>query len=72
MTRSITILGSTGSVGRSTVALLDAADPGTFRVEALVAHRDVAGLAIHLRRQGRHGEALKAWKNLFGPMFPLS
>lgn len=31
-----------------------------------------AGLAIHLRRQGRHGEALKAWKNLFGPMFPLS
>ena len=50
MTRSITILGSTGSVGRSTVALLDAADPGTFRVEALVAHRDVAGLAAQARR----------------------
>lgn len=50
MTRSITILGSTGSVGRSTVALLDAAEPGTFRVEALVAHRDVAGLAAQARR----------------------
>jgi 1-deoxy-D-xylulose-5-phosphate reductoisomerase len=50
MTRSVTILGSTGSVGRSTVALLDAAPPGAFRVEALVAHRDVAGLAAQARR----------------------
>ena len=50
MTRSITILGSTGSVGRSTVALLDAAEPGTFRVEALVANRDVAGLAAQAKR----------------------
>ncbi|CAH0261682.1 1-deoxy-D-xylulose-5-phosphate reductoisomerase [Roseomonas sp. CECT 9278] len=49
MTRSITILGSTGSVGRSTVALLDAAPAGAFRVEALVAHRDVAGLAAQAR-----------------------
>ncbi|WP_328733457.1 1-deoxy-D-xylulose-5-phosphate reductoisomerase [Falsiroseomonas selenitidurans] len=45
MTRSVTILGSTGSVGRSTVALLDAAPEGRFRVEALVANRDVARLA---------------------------
>ncbi|MFC0408188.1 1-deoxy-D-xylulose-5-phosphate reductoisomerase [Roseomonas elaeocarpi] len=50
MTRSITILGSTGSVGRSTVALLDAAAPGTFAVEALVAGRDVTGLAAQARR----------------------
>ncbi|OYW08219.1 MAG: hypothetical protein B7Z53_05115, partial [Rhodospirillales bacterium 12-71-4] len=45
MTRSVTILGSTGSVGRSTMALLDAAPEGRFRVEALVANRDVARLA---------------------------
>lgn len=52
MTRTVTILGSTGSVGRSTVALLDEAAPGAFRVEALVAHRDVAGLAAQARRLG--------------------
>jgi 1-deoxy-D-xylulose-5-phosphate reductoisomerase len=52
MTRSITILGSTGSVGRSTVALIDAAAPGTFRIEALVANRDAAGLAAQARRLG--------------------
>jgi predicted nucleotidyltransferase len=28
--------------------------------------------AIHLVRQGRTGDALKAWRELFGPMFPLS
>jgi 1-deoxy-D-xylulose-5-phosphate reductoisomerase len=50
MTRSVTILGSTGSVGRSTVALLEAAPARAFRVEALVAHRDVAGLAAQARR----------------------
>ena len=48
--RSISVLGSTGSVGRSTLALLDAAAPGTFRVEALVAGRDVAALAEQARR----------------------
>ena len=46
--RSITILGSTGSVGRSTVALLEESPPDAFRVEALVAHRDVTGLAVFL------------------------
>ncbi|MGK7866826.1 1-deoxy-D-xylulose-5-phosphate reductoisomerase [Falsiroseomonas sp. E2-1-a20] len=45
MTRSVTILGCTGSVGRSTMALLDAAPEGAFRVEALVANRDFAVLA---------------------------
>ncbi len=29
-------------------------------------------LAIDLARQGKNGEALKAWRTLFGPKFPLS
>ncbi|MFT8242733.1 1-deoxy-D-xylulose-5-phosphate reductoisomerase [Roseomonas sp. BN140053] len=52
MTRRVSVLGSTGSVGRSTLALLDAAPPGTFAVEALVAGRDVAALAEQARRLG--------------------
>lgn len=43
--RRISVLGSTGSVGRSTLALLDAAPPGAFAVEALVANSDAATLA---------------------------
>jgi hypothetical protein len=31
-----------------------------------------AGIAINHVRQGRTGEALKVWRNLFGPKFPLS
>lgn len=31
-----------------------------------------ATLAIHLARQGKNGEALAAWRALFGPKFPLS
>lgn len=31
-----------------------------------------AAHAINLTRQGRNGDALSAWRNLFGPMFPLS
>ncbi|UFN51407.1 1-deoxy-D-xylulose-5-phosphate reductoisomerase [Roseomonas sp. OT10] len=50
MTRRITVLGSTGSVGRSTLALLEAAAPGEFAVEALVAGRDAAALAEQARR----------------------
>jgi 1-deoxy-D-xylulose-5-phosphate reductoisomerase len=45
VTRSVSILGCTGSVGRSTMALLDAAPAGAFRIEALVANRDFAVLA---------------------------
>ncbi len=41
-TRSVTVLGSTGSVGRSTVDLLQA---GQYRVEALVGGRNAALLA---------------------------
>jgi predicted nucleotidyltransferase len=36
-----------------------------------VASRD-ASLAIDHTRSGRNGEALKAWRALFGPKFPLS
>ena len=49
--RTITVLGSTGSVGTSTVDLL-AANPGRYRVHALVGGRNAALLAeqaIHLR-----------------------
>lgn len=35
------------------------------------ASRD-ATTAINLARQGRNGDALKAWRALFGPKFPLS
>lgn len=31
-----------------------------------------ASLAINLIRQGRNGDALRAWRALFGPKFPLS
>lgn len=31
-----------------------------------------ADRAINLVRQGRTGDALRAWRDLFGPMFPLS
>ncbi len=47
--RSVTVLGSTGSIGRSTMALLEAASPGSFTVRALVAGRDVATLAAQAR-----------------------
>ncbi|WP_272910978.1 1-deoxy-D-xylulose-5-phosphate reductoisomerase [Falsiroseomonas oryziterrae] len=50
MTRSVSILGATGSIGRSTMALMEAAEPGAFRIEALVANRDVATLATQARR----------------------
>ena len=42
--RSVTVLGSTGSVGTQTIELL-AADPDRFRVRALVAGRNAARLA---------------------------
>ncbi len=50
--RRVTILGSTGSIGTSTMALLEAAAPGEFVVEALVAGRDAKGLAAQARRIG--------------------
>ena len=49
MSRSVTILGATGSVGRSTLDLVARAGD-RFEVTALTAHRDVAGLAELARR----------------------
>jgi len=49
MSRSVTILGATGSVGRSTLDLVARA-PERFEMVALTAHRDVAGLAELARR----------------------
>ena len=46
--RSVTILGSTGSVGCNTVDLL-ARQPEAFSVEALTANRNVALLAAQAR-----------------------
>ncbi len=45
--KSVTVLGATGSIGRSTAALLEG---GGFAVEALVAGRDVTGLAAQARK----------------------
>ena len=47
--RSVTILGATGSVGTSTLDLVERA-PGQFRVRALTANGDVAALAAAARR----------------------
>jgi 1-deoxy-D-xylulose-5-phosphate reductoisomerase len=48
MTRSVTVLGSTGSIGRSTVDLL-LKNPDRFTVEALVAQKDVTTLATQAK-----------------------
>lgn len=47
--KSVTILGATGSVGTSTLDLIER-EPDAFTVVALTAHRDVAGLADAARR----------------------
>jgi len=47
--RRVTILGSTGSVGQSTVDLIER-DPASYRVEALVARSSVELLAEQARR----------------------
>ena len=49
--RTISILGSTGSVGCSTIDLVRR-DPGSYRVEALTARRNVALLAEQARTLG--------------------
>jgi hypothetical protein len=50
---------------------MDAARKKRARELLLAASRE-ATLAINHVRQGRNGEALKAWRALFGPKFPLS
>jgi 1-deoxy-D-xylulose-5-phosphate reductoisomerase len=49
--RSITILGATGSIGQSTLDLIER-NPDAYRVEALTAQSDVQGLADAARRTG--------------------
>jgi 1-deoxy-D-xylulose-5-phosphate reductoisomerase len=57
MTRRITILGATGSIGRSTADVV-AADPDRFAVEAVVGGRDARALAGVARRLGARFAAL--------------
>jgi 1-deoxy-D-xylulose-5-phosphate reductoisomerase len=47
----ITILGATGSIGRSTAAVIEA-NPGLFRVEAVIGGHDPEALAAMARRLG--------------------
>jgi 1-deoxy-D-xylulose-5-phosphate reductoisomerase len=49
--RRVTILGATGSIGRSTLALIAEA-PELYRVEAVTAHRQVEALAEIARAHG--------------------
>ncbi len=49
--RTVTVLGSTGSIGRSTLDLLRQ-DPSAYRLQALVANRNVALLAAQAREFG--------------------
>lgn len=51
MTKTISIFGATGSIGTSTLDLIDQ-HPDAFEVVALTAHRDVAGLATAAKRTG--------------------
>ncbi len=51
MVKTVTVLGATGSVGRSTVDLLAAA-PEQYRVRALVGNRNIALLAEQARALG--------------------
>ena len=62
--KRLTILGSTGSIGRSTLALVEAAAPGDFAVEALVAGRDVAALAA----QAGNSAPASRWSPTRAPM----
>ena len=51
--KSVSILGSTGSVGTNTVELIEShnsVSPGTYRVVALAANENVASLAGQARR----------------------
>ena len=64
--KTVTILGATGSVGRSTLDLI-AREPERFEVLGLTAHSDVAGLADAARRVGAR-EAVIADEALLGAL----
>jgi 1-deoxy-D-xylulose-5-phosphate reductoisomerase len=64
--RTVTILGATGSVGQSTLDLIER-DKERFDVFALTARRDVAGLAGAARRVGAR-TAVIGDETLLGPL----
>ncbi|WP_200957870.1 1-deoxy-D-xylulose-5-phosphate reductoisomerase [Sphingomonas sp. Root710] len=64
--RSISILGATGSIGTSTLDLLER-EPDRFQVAALTAQRDVDGLAQAARRT-RAKLAVIGDASLYGPL----
>jgi 1-deoxy-D-xylulose-5-phosphate reductoisomerase len=64
--RKVTILGATGSVGRSTLDLIER-HRDAFEVVALTAHKDVAGLAA-LARAFRPQQAVIADERLHGAL----
>ena len=51
---------------------MDTARQNSERASLLRAAEREATLAIDHVRRGRNGEALRAWRELFGPKFPLS
>ncbi len=51
--------------------MMDASEKKAAEASLRQAARECT-LAIDLARQGKNGDALKAWRNLFGPRFPLS
>jgi 1-deoxy-D-xylulose-5-phosphate reductoisomerase len=57
MTRSVTILGATGSIGQSTAEVV-LSDRGAYRVESVVGGRDAEALAAMARRLGARFAAL--------------
>jgi 1-deoxy-D-xylulose-5-phosphate reductoisomerase len=64
--RTVTILGATGSVGQSTLDLIERS-PDRFDVLALTAHRDVEGLAAGARRV-KAGRAVIGDETLLGSL----
>lgn len=67
--RTVSILGSTGSVGRNTVELI-AREPDRYVVEALVANRNV-GLLAEQARMLRARHAVVADENCYGELKSL-
>ncbi len=66
MTRRVTILGSTGSVGRNTVELVGA-DPESYEVEALVALKSAELLARQARAIGAKDCRNRGRQQIFRP-----
>jgi 1-deoxy-D-xylulose-5-phosphate reductoisomerase len=64
--KTVTILGATGSVGSSTLDLIER-NPGAYAVQALTAQRDVAGLAAAARRVNAR-QAVIADESLLGSL----